>query len=122
MSAAELKNLVLPIVTFIELGGVFVIFIGLLVATLLMLGSVVTNRTMAFQDYRARIGRSILLGLEFLVAADIIRTVTVSPTLASVGALALIVLIRTFLSFVLELEIQGRWPWQSPKPEPGKFS
>ena len=56
--------------------------------------------------------RSILLGLEFLVAADIIRTVAVSPTLPGVGVLAIIVLIRAFLSFTLELEIDGRWPWQ----------
>ena len=57
-------------------------------------------------------GRSILLGLELLVAADIIRTVAVTPTFESVGVLAIIVLIRTFLSFSLELEITGRWPWQ----------
>jgi uncharacterized membrane protein len=59
------------------------------------------------------LGQSILLGLEFLVAADIIRTVAVSPTLESVTVLAAIILIRTFLSFSLELEITGRWPWQS---------
>ncbi len=53
-----------------------------------------------------------LLGLEFLVAADIIRTVAVTPTFATVGMLAVIVVIRTFLSFSLELEITGRWPWQ----------
>jgi uncharacterized membrane protein len=58
-----------------------------------------------------------LLGLEFLVAADIIRTVAVTPTFRSVGVLAVIVVIRTFLSFSLELEITGRWPWQK-KPEP----
>ena len=58
------------------------------------------------------LGRSILLGLELLVAADIIRTVAVAPTYESVGVLAIIVLIRTFLSFSLELEITGRWPWQ----------
>jgi len=55
---------------------------------------------------------AILLGLEALVAADIIRTVAVTPTFAGVGVLAIIVLIRTFLSFTLELEIDGRWPWQ----------
>ena len=55
----------------------------------------------------------ILLGLEFLVAADIIRTVAIEPTFTSLGVLGLIFLIRTFLSFSLELEITGRWPWQS---------
>ena len=56
--------------------------------------------------------RAILLGLEFLVAGDIIRTVAISPTFASVGVLAIIVLIRTFLSATLTVEIEGRWPWQ----------
>jgi len=65
-----------------------------------------------YRFYRQLLGRSILLGLELLVAADIIRTVAVTPTFASVGVLAIIVLIRTFLSFSLELEITGRWPWQ----------
>ena len=65
-----------------------------------------------YRQYRQLLGRSILLGLEFLVAADIIRTVAVTPTFASVGVLAVIVLIRTFLSFSLELEITGKWPWQ----------
>ncbi|MGN8131084.1 DUF1622 domain-containing protein [Paenarthrobacter sp. 22069] len=65
-----------------------------------------------YRSYRQLLGRSILLGLELLVAADIIRTVAVTPTFESVGVLAIIVLIRTFLSFSLELEISGRWPWQ----------
>ena len=66
----------------------------------------------AYRHVRRRLGRAILLGLEFLVAADIIATVLVDPTLRGAAALALIVLIRTFLSWSLELEIDGRWPWQ----------
>ena len=62
--------------------------------------------------FRSNLGRSILLGLEFLVAADIINTVAVEPTVQSLIVLAGIVLIRTFLSFSLEVEIEGRWPWQ----------
>lgn len=58
------------------------------------------------------LGRAILLGLEFLVAGDIIRTVAISPTISSVGVLAVIVLIRTVLSATLTVEIEGRWPWQ----------
>ena len=65
-----------------------------------------------YRSYRQLLGRSILLGRELLVAADIIRTVAVTPSFESVGVLAIIVLIRTFLSFSLELEITGRWPWQ----------
>ena len=70
----------------------------------------------AYRDLRRRLGRAILLGLEFLVAADIIGTVLVSPTLANAAALGVVVLIRTFLSWSLELEIEGRWPWQKRAP------
>jgi uncharacterized membrane protein len=62
-------------------------------------------------SFRQRLGRAILLGLELLVAADIIRTVAVTPTVESVAVLAGIVLVRTFLSFSLEVELTGRWPW-----------
>lgn len=65
-----------------------------------------------FQAVRLRLGRGILLGLEFLIAADIIHTVAVELTFQTVGVLAMIVLIRTFLSFTLEVELTGRWPWQ----------
>src|SRR5438270_253332 len=65
-----------------------------------------------YRRYRQDLGRAILLGLEFLVAGDIISTVVVAPTLENVIILGLIVLIRTFLSMALELELEGRWPWQ----------
>ena len=65
-----------------------------------------------YDAFRSTLGRSILLGLEFLVAADIVGTVAIEPTLESLAVLAVIVLIRTFLSFSLEVEIEGRWPWQ----------
>lgn len=65
-----------------------------------------------FHQVRQRLGRGILLGLEFLVAADIIHTVAVELTFKTVGTLAIVVLIRTFLSFTLEVELTGRWPWQ----------
>ena len=66
-----------------------------------------------YRTLRRRIGRGVLLGLELLVAGDIIRTVAIEPTFASVGVLGLIVLVRTFLSFALEVELTGRWPWAS---------
>jgi uncharacterized membrane protein len=65
----------------------------------------------SYRSVRRNLGRAILLGLEFLVAGDIIRTVAVAPSLTSVAVLAVIVLIRTFLSASLEVEIEGRWPW-----------
>ncbi len=73
------------------------------------------NSENAFRDVRHRLGRGILLGLEFLVAGDIIHTVAVDLSFATVSVLGLIVLIRTFLSFALEVEITGRWPWQSKR-------
>ena len=70
-----------------------------------------------YTRFRRVLGRAILLGLELLVAADIIKTVAVTPTLESVAVLAIIVLIRTFLSWSLELEISGRWPWQKRRED-----
>jgi uncharacterized membrane protein len=71
-----------------------------------------------YQRFRQQLGQTILLGLELLVAADIIRTVATEPTFTSVGVLGLIVLIRTFLSFSLEVELTGRWPWQKKTAPP----
>ncbi|MCV0402302.1 MAG: DUF1622 domain-containing protein [Chloroflexi bacterium] len=65
----------------------------------------------AIRTLRQSIGKGILLGLELLVAGDIIRTVAIEPTFTSVGVLAIIVAVRTFLSFSLEVELNGRWPW-----------
>src|SRR3954470_11596792 len=95
--------------------GVAVIVCGALIATGVFAHRLLKRRedfSTAYRLYRQSLGRAILLGLEFLVAGDIIRTVAVSPTFTSVGVLAVIVAIRTFLSFSLELEITGRWPWQ----------
>jgi uncharacterized membrane protein len=69
-----------------------------------------------YNQLKRRLGKTLLLGLEILVAADIVRTVALEATLESVLVLALLVLIRTFLSWALEVEIEGRWPWQ-PKQE-----
>jgi uncharacterized membrane protein len=100
--------------------GVAVIVVGACAATVTALRRVRGGQPAAYRFFRRQLGRSILLGLELLVAADIIRTVAVTPTLSSVAVLGGIVVIRTFLSFSLELEITGRWPWQKndqPPPE-----
>lgn len=97
--------------------GVAIIVVGTLSATVLAAIRISRRQAGVYRGYRRRVGRSILLGLEFLVVSDIIRTVAVEPTYASVGVLAVIVGIRTFLSFSLELEITGRWPWQKPVAE-----
>ena len=98
----------------IEVVGIAVIVIGSGAALFGFLRHLFPRsaRQRAIEDFRSSLGRSILLGLEFLVAADIIATVAIEPTLDSLAVLAGIVLIRTFLSFALEVEIEGRWPWQ----------
>src|SRR5262245_32233640 len=98
----------------LELGGVAIIAIGALLtlAQFVLQLARKTDVPAAIATFRSTLGRPILLGLEFLIAADIISTVAVTPTLMSVAVLAGIVAIRTFLSFSLELEIEGRWPWQ----------
>lgn len=96
----------------IEATGVTVIVVGMIVATSVFLWRLIASRDRNdYRVYRQGVGRAILLGLEFLVAGDIIRTVAVSPTFTSVGVLAIIVVIRTFLSFSLEVELEGSWPW-----------
>ncbi len=102
--------------TTIDAAGVTVIVVGMAAATVLAADHLRRREPGTYRRYRQQLGRTILLGLEMLVAADIIRTVAVQPTVTSVSLLAGIVLIRTFLSFSLELEITGRWPWQKPGP------
>jgi uncharacterized membrane protein len=70
------------------------------------------DRPGAYESYKHQMGRSLLLGLEFLVAGDVVRTVALEPTLNNVAVLGLLVLIRTFLGWSLAVEIEGRWPWQ----------
>jgi uncharacterized membrane protein len=98
--------------------GVAVIVLGIIAATIFAFGRLRQRAPDVYRSYREQLGRSILLGLELLVAADIIRTVAVRPTLFSVGVLGGIVLIRTFLSFSLEVEITGAWPWQKRAGSP----
>ncbi|MBS9372489.1 DUF1622 domain-containing protein [Rhodococcus sp. B50] len=114
----EISSLLEHVGTVIDVVGVGVMVIGALAAT--WLAATARRRTPGaeiYEPYRRNLGRSILLGLEFLVAADIIKTVAVTPTFTSVGVLAVIVLIRTFLSWSLQLEIDGRWPWQRSVPD-----
>lgn len=99
--------------TLIEIGGVFIIVLGAVYSFFSFGTSIMRKTPFAYDQFRRRLGRSILLGLEFLVAGDIINTVSVEPTLQNVTTLAMIVLIRTFLSFSLEIELDGRLPWKS---------
>lgn len=71
-----------------------------------------------YENYKHQLGKTLLLGLELLVAGDVVRTVALEPTLNNVAVLGLLVVIRTFLSWSLFVEIEGRWPWQSKASEP----
>ena len=95
-----------------EAAGVVVLIIGLVVGFVRAGVDLKDRRADTYRRLRSFVGRTILLGLEILVAADLIRTVAVDPSLENVGVLALIVLIRTFLSFSLDVEIDGRLPWR----------
>jgi uncharacterized membrane protein len=99
----------------IEIVGIGVIVIGGILSSAVFMREWIRGQEFGktYSRYRERLGQAILLGLEFLVAADIIGTVAVDPTFRNVGILGAIVAIRTFLSFALEVEIEGRWPWQA---------
>ena len=111
-----LKELSAYAVHAFEIAGIAAIVIGSAAATIAFLGAGRHPVYDRYRTYRQRLGQAILLGLELLVAADIINTVGVDPTLASVAVLGGVVLIRTFLSFSLEVEIEGRWPWERNPP------
>ena len=112
MSIGQFQHIVGIIGVAVDGAGVLVVVLGALIAT----GRFLTQRPeepgARYRVYRQDLGRAILLGLEFLIAGDIIRTVVVAPTLQNVLVLGLIVLIRTFLSLSLQLEIEGKLPWQ----------
>lgn len=98
----------------LEIAGVAIILGGVLIASVGFVRDGLRTGVWrsSYEQYRANLGRGILLGLELLVGADIIGTITAPLTFTSVGLLAVIVVIRTFLSFSLETEIEGCWPWQ----------
>lgn len=96
----------------LELAGAAIILGGVVASVWFVVDGSRTNWSDAYQRYRAGLGRGILLGLELLVGADINSTITAPLTFASVGLLGAIIAIRTFLSFSLETEIEGCWPWR----------
>jgi uncharacterized membrane protein len=101
-----------------EVAGVLVLVVGALAAFVsASLSARRTGAAMAYQRVRRGVGRAILLGLELLIIADIVLTITVDATLQSALALGLIVVVRTFLSFSLEVELEGSLPWRRSSPE-----
>ncbi|WP_282018063.1 DUF1622 domain-containing protein [Salegentibacter mishustinae] len=95
--------------------GVLTIFLGSLYSIGKFMFSIKSKNPVSYLELRQSVGKSILLGLEILIAADIMATVVTTPTLKSVFILGLIVLIRTFLSLSLQVELEGKFPWQKNK-------
>jgi uncharacterized membrane protein len=97
----------------LDIFGVLVILTGVIFSTIIAAFDFLEKRKTidSYKTYRQNLGKGILLGLELLVAGDIIRSVTGDPTFTSVGVLAILVLIRTFLGITFDMEIDGRWPW-----------
>jgi uncharacterized membrane protein len=98
----------------IESIAISIIVLGAIITTITFIWQVIQEGTLedCYRRFRSDFGKAVLLGLEFLIASDIVGTVAIGPTFQDLGILALLVVIRTFLSFSLELEITGRWPWQ----------
>jgi uncharacterized membrane protein len=100
-----------------EVFAIIVIVAGVLIGAI-QFASVVLRRGEthpAYEAFKAFTGRTLLLGLEILIAADVVRTVALDPTWENVFVLGILVLIRTFLSWTLVVDIEGRWPWQQEK-------
>jgi len=108
----DYNHLIQRIGELIDGTGVAVIVVGVVIAAGAAAVRLSHHETGTYRRFRQQLGQTILLGLELLVAGDIVHTVAGQPTLTSVAALGIIVLIRTFLSFSLEVELTGRWPWQ----------
>ena len=113
----SIQELLGPVALLLEVAGVAAILVATVLATFTYARALRRREPRAFEHYRANLGRGILLGIEFLVGADIIATVTAPLTWESVGLLGGIVLIRTFLSFSLETEIEGVVPWRRRESE-----
>lgn len=105
----------------IESIAIGIIVVGAITTTIVFLRRVIKEGAFeeCYRRFRSDFGKTILLGLEFLIASDIVGTVAVGPTFKDLGVLGLLVVIRTFLSFALELEITGRWPWQERQKSGG---
>jgi len=122
----EFNQVIEAAVRGLDVAGVSTIAGGIGLSVVLSAGRLWRRQSDVYRRFRQDAGRAILLGLELLIAADIIRTVTISPTLESVGVLAGIVLVRTFLSLSLDVELTGTWPWRrasiTPDQDPNRHA
>jgi uncharacterized membrane protein len=115
-----------PILEWIELAALAIEILAVVIIVVAVAGATLhylflalrrQHRHDIYRQYKTRLGRAMMLGLEILVAADIVRTVALETTIESIVGLGLLVLIRTFLSWALSVEIEGHWPWQGNREE-----
>jgi uncharacterized membrane protein len=114
------KEYIYGISELIDYTGVVIIAVGAFLAIIRLIRDLVaptTSREEAYSNVRSFLGRSLLLGLELLVAGDVIKTVAVEATIQSVSVLALLVVVRTILSISIDIEVDGRFPWQAAEQE-----
>ncbi len=113
----EVENILQKLALGVEAAAIAVVILGIVIATGHYIFKLLRKQraVKTYDSYRHALARTLLLSLEFLVAADIVRTVIIDePSFERIGVLGFIILIRTFLSWALEVEINGRWPWQGP--------
>jgi uncharacterized membrane protein len=117
VESVETQEIIFVISEVIDFVGVAIIALGALTGVILCAQDLLRQERAvdAYSRLRTFLGRSLLLGLEFLVAGDIIKTVAIEPTFDSVIVLAIIVLVRTVLSLSIDVEIDGRWPWEAAR-------
>ena len=118
LAIADLEPIIAEIGHWISLLGVIVIVAGIVYGGVMAARDFAVRKLTGDEVYaacRQRIGRGLVLGLEVLVAADIVETVAIQPTLQNIGVLALIVAVRTFLGWSLAVELEGQWPWHKSK-------
>lgn len=121
IGTASFEDVMGDVVQGFEVAGVTVLVVGSVYAFgRFLLGLVRGRGQEAYEGVRQRVGRSILLGLEILIIADIVQTITVDPTFQSALTLGIIVLVRTFLSFSLEIELEGVVPWRRGSRRPDR--
>jgi uncharacterized membrane protein len=117
-----MENLIDLAAKAIEVLAVAIIVIAIIHGSIRFLFNITNKPDDAYEGYKTQLGKGLLLGLEFLVAADVVRTVVLEPTLQNVIILGLLVVIRTFLSWSLVVEIEGRWPWRRTKSVEGRVT
>jgi uncharacterized membrane protein len=121
IGSATFEDAMENVVRGFEVAGVGVLIVGSVLAFARFVAELFRRRPLeAYKGVRLGVGRAILLGLEILIIADIVQTITIDPTLESTIALGVVVLVRTFLSFSIEIELEGVVPWRRSSAKPGR--